>query len=127
MRKTDARRVGDIDLIIGERVRTRRMILKMSQEEMASTLGVSFQQIQKYEKGTNRISASRLLQIAETLKVSPMAILSGDAGNTDVISTPFSKFLATKIGVDLIEAFMGIKEPKVRQAIVNLAMELRSP
>jgi transcriptional regulator with XRE-family HTH domain len=125
MPRSRARLVGDIDQLIGERIRTRRMILKMSQGELASTLGVTFQQIQKYEKGVNRISVGRILQIADVLKVSPMAILSGDARATEETSTPFSKFLATRTGIDLIEAMVEIKSPEVRRAIADLAMTLR--
>jgi transcriptional regulator with XRE-family HTH domain len=125
MPRSRARLVGDIDQLIGERIRTRRMILKMSQGELASTLGVTFQQIQKYEKGINRISVGRILQIAEVLKVNPMVILSGDAGATEETSTPFSKFLATRTGIDLIEAMVEIKSPEVRRAIADLAMTLR--
>jgi transcriptional regulator with XRE-family HTH domain len=69
-RKSSPRSAGDIDRYIGARMRAKRLALKMSQEQLAKELGVSFQQIQKYEKGVNRVSAARLFEICKALKVS---------------------------------------------------------
>lgn len=120
------RQVGEKDKIIGERIRTQRMVQKMSQYNLASELGVSFQQVQKYEKGANRISAVRLAEIATVIGTNVMTLLNGVDGDGDALSTPVSKFMATKVGIELIEGMLEIKEPEVRQAIVSLVEALRS-
>ncbi len=74
-RSGDARSASDIDRTIGARVRARRLQLRMSQERLAGEIGVTFQQIQKYEKGVNRIAASTLIDIAGSLKIEPAALL----------------------------------------------------
>lgn len=120
------RQVGEKDKVIGERIRTQRMLKKMSQDDLASKLGVSFQQVQKYEKGANRITAIRLAEIAAAIDTNVMTLLNGVDGDSDALSTPASKFMATKVGVELIEAMLHIKRPEVRQAIVSLVEALRS-
>src|SRR3977135_3540967 len=111
-----------IDKHVGSRVRMRRMMLSMSQEKLGGALGLTFQQVQKYEKGTNRIGASRLQQISHILQV-PVAFFFEGAANVhphgDVVSeapapTYVSDFLATADGLALTKAFMEIKEPKLR-------------
>lgn len=119
------RQVGAKDVAIGERIRTQRLAVGMSQEELSSCLGLSFQQVQKYEKGANRISAVRLSEIADALGTNAVTILDGADGDSRVMSTPISKFIATKIGVDLIEAMVEIKDPALCQAVVSLAQALR--
>ena len=125
MTLSGARRVGDKDKAIGERIRTQRMAIGMSQEELGLRLAVSFQQVQKYEKGANRISAVRLSEIANALGTNAVTILDGADGDSTLMSTPISKFLATKVGVDIVEAMLDIKDPSLRQAVVNLARALR--
>lgn len=71
-----------IDSHVGNRVRMQRILLKMSQEKLGEALGITFQQVQKYEKGVNRISASRLQQIAQFLNVPPSFFFSGCAGQS---------------------------------------------
>jgi transcriptional regulator with XRE-family HTH domain len=88
-------------------------------------LKVSFQQVQKYERGANRISAVRLSEIADALGTNAVTILDGADGDSTLMSTPTSKFLATKVGVDMVEATLKIKDPSLRQAVVNLARALR--
>ena len=126
MTKSEPRRAGDKDKAIGERIRTQRMAINMSQEELGSRLGVSFQQVQKYEKGVNRISAARLSEIADALDTNAVTILDGVDGDSKSKSTPISKFMSTKVGVDLIEAMLEIKDPSLRQAVVSLAQALRT-
>ena len=126
MTKSEPRRAGDKDKAIGERIRTQRMAIGMSQEELGSRLRVSFQQIQKYEKGANRISAVRLSEVADALDTNAVTILDGVDGDSKSKSTPISRFMSTKVGVELIEAMLAIKDPSVRQAIVNLAKSLRT-
>jgi transcriptional regulator with XRE-family HTH domain len=119
-----------IDRHVGSRVRMRRMMLKMSQETLGDLLGLTFQQVQKYEKGTNRIGASRLQQISHILQV-PVAFFFEGAPNQpaprdgDAPSPSFvSEFLATAEGLALTKAFMRIKSPKMRRRIVDLVEEI---
>src|ERR1700674_4216392 len=117
-----------IDKHVGSRVRMRRMMMGMSQEKLGDAIGLTFQQVQKYEKGTNRIGASRLQQIANTLQV-PVAfffegapLLPGlSAGSGDAPSpTSVSDSLATSDGLALTKPFMRIKDTKLRRRIVDL-------
>ena len=121
-----------IDKHVGSRVRMRRMMLGMSQEKLGDALGLTFQQVQKYEKGTNRIGASRLQQIAHILQVPVEFFFEGapnlhGAGGTvkDAPSTAYvSDFLATSEGLSLTKAFTRIKEAKLRRRIVDLVEEI---
>ncbi len=116
-----------IDKHVGSRVRMRRMMLSLSQEKLGAALGLTFQQVQKYEKGTNRIGASRLMQIAETLQV-PVAFFyegapsgTGQPGFGEAQSPAYvADFLATSDGLALVKAFQQIGDPKVRRRIVDL-------
>jgi transcriptional regulator with XRE-family HTH domain len=117
-----------IDKHVGGRVRMRRMMLGMSQTNLADAFGLTFQQVQKYEKGTNRISASRLQQTAHVLQV-PVAFFFEGAPSVPAVpqakgTVPspayVSDFLATKDGLALIKAFAQIKDRKLRRCIVDL-------
>jgi transcriptional regulator with XRE-family HTH domain len=124
-----------IDKHVGSRVRMRRMMLGMSQEKLGDALGLTFQQVQKYEKGTNRIGASRLQQISQILQV-PVAfffegapVISGEfAPATGMQEAPspayVSDFLATSDGLSLTKAFMRIKDAKLRRRIVDLVQQI---
>jgi transcriptional regulator with XRE-family HTH domain len=124
-----------IDKHVGSRVRMRRMMLGMSQEKLGDALGLTFQQVQKYEKGTNRIGASRLQQISLILQV-PVAfffegapVVSGEfAPPTGMQEAPspayVSDFLATSDGLSLTKAFMRIKDAKLRRRIVDLVQQI---
>ena len=121
-----------IDKHVGSRVRMRRMMLSMSQEKLGGALGLTFQQVQKYEKGTNRIGASRLQQISHILQV-PVAFFFEGAttfhpqsdGTREAPSPTYvADFLATSDGLALTKAFMEIKEPKLRRRIVDLVEEI---
>jgi transcriptional regulator with XRE-family HTH domain len=118
-----------IDKYVGSRVRMRRMMIGMSQEKLGEKLGITFQQIQKYEKGTNRVGASRLQQIATSLSVPPSFFFEGapvpDASMAAGFSEPsspayVSDFLSTSDGLALAKAFMRVKDPKVRRRIADL-------
>ena len=118
-----------IDKHVGGRVRMRRMMLGMSQEKLGDALGVTFQQVQKYEKGTNRISASRLQQISQILQLPVTFFFEGAPGQPKTDGggpSPayVSDFLATKDGLALTKAFMQIKDAKLRRSIVNLVEEI---
>jgi transcriptional regulator with XRE-family HTH domain len=121
-----------IDKHVGSRVRMRRMMLGMSQEKLGDALGLTFQQVQKYEKGTNRIGASRLQQISSILQV-PVAFFFEGAPVDVVPQEDFADapspayvtdFLATSDGLALTKAFMRIASPKLRRRIVDLVEEI---
>jgi len=124
-----------IDRHVGSRVRMRRMMLGMSQEKLGDALALTFQQVQKYEKGTNRIGASRLQQISQILQV-PVAFffegaphlndsaLLADAGDGAPSPSYVSDFLATSDGLSLTKAFMRIPDPKLRRRIVDLVQQI---
>ena len=118
-----------IDTHVGSRVRMRRLILSMSQEKLADAIGLTFQQVQKYEKGTNRMGSSRLQQIANVLKVPVTFFFEGTPGQSKLdgkAPSPayVSNFLATSDGLALTKAFMRIKDAKLRRSIVNLVDEI---
>jgi transcriptional regulator with XRE-family HTH domain len=119
-----------IDRHVGSRVRMRRMMLKMSQEKLGDSLGLTFQQVQKYEKGTNRIGASRLQQIAQILQVPVSFFFEGSPsqamppGGAAPSPSFVSDFLASADGLALTKAFMRIKNPKLRRRIVDLVEEV---
>ena len=121
-----------VDRHVGARLRMRRMMLPMSQEKLGKALGLTFQQIQKYEKGTNRIGASRLQQISQILQV-PVSFFFEGAPNVNARShgaldapSPayISDFLATSEGLALTKAFTRIKGPRLRRRIVDLVEEI---
>jgi transcriptional regulator with XRE-family HTH domain len=123
-----------IDKHVGSRVRMRRMMLGMSQEKLGDALGLTFQQVQKYEKGTNRIGASRLQQISHILQV-PVAFffegaphLAGGPVPDGAEHAPspayVSDFLATSDGLSLTKAFMRIPDAKLRRRIVDLVQQI---
>src|SRR5215212_7268087 len=120
------------DRHVGSRVRMRRMMLSMSQEKLGDALGLTFQQVQKYEKGTNRIGASRLQQISDILQV-PVSFLfeggpTGSINANGIVSAPspayVSEFLATSEGLALTRAFTRISDPKLRRSIVDLVEQI---
>jgi transcriptional regulator with XRE-family HTH domain len=113
---------------VGSRVRMRRLMLGMSQEKLADQLGITFQQVQKYEKGVNRISASRLQQACDILEV-PVAFffeqapgsVSHGRGLAEAPSPAYvNDFLASTEGLSLLKAFMQIDDPALRRSIVRL-------
>ncbi|MEY9493791.1 helix-turn-helix domain-containing protein [Bradyrhizobium elkanii] len=113
-----------IDALIGQRVRMRRMELHISQSDLGDKLGVSFQQIQKYEKGVNRVGASRLQQLAGILDTD-MAYFLADSINGKAAQGPskLSAFLATKDGLEFVEAGMKLNQV-YRRGLTALARTL---
>ena len=124
------------DKHVGSRVRMRRMMLDMSQTELGNAIGLTFQQVQKYEKGTNRIGAGRLHEIARILKVPISFFFEGSPrepgeqrgargeGDTPPLPTYVTDFLATSDGLALTKAFMQIKDANLRRRIVSLVQEI---
>ena len=124
-----------VDVHVGSRVRMRRILIGMSQEKLGDALGLTFQQVQKYEKGTNRIGASRLQHIANILGVpveyffdgKPMdettPMLDMADGSPDE-ATYVVDFLATSEGVQLNKAFVRIRDARLRRKVVELVKEI---
>jgi transcriptional regulator with XRE-family HTH domain len=122
-----------VDVEVGQRIRIQRLSQGLSQTSLADQLGVTFQQVQKYEKGANRIGASRLQQIAHILQV-PVSFFFEGAPNVpgqqsdglgEAPSPAYvSDFLATSDGLALTKAFMGIKDAKLRRRIVDLVEQI---
>ena len=120
-----------VDLHVGARVRMRRKFLGMSQEGLAETIDLTFQQVQKYERGSNRISASKLYEISKALKA-PVAYFFEGYGETEDVEG-FSEseseqfvhgFLMTTEGIELAEAFPRIKSAKLRRRVLELVRTL---
>src|SRR6202167_4584451 len=124
-----------VDKHVGSRLRMRRLMLDMSQTDIADALGLTFQQVQKYEKGTNRIGASRLQHISNILQV-PVAFFFEGAPNVQLGGTRHdhvgeapspayvSDFLATSDGLALTKAFTRIGDSKLRRRIVDLVEQI---
>lgn len=134
-----SRRANPLDIHVGSRVRLQRMLLGMSQEKLGEQLGLTFQQIQKYEKGINRIGASRLYELARVLGVSVEFFYEDAPGTASSnksaanSSSGFAErqadryvvdFLSSREGVELNKAFVKITDPKVRRSIVDLVRTL---
>jgi transcriptional regulator with XRE-family HTH domain len=123
-----SRRANPVDVHVGSRVRLRRMLLGMSQEKLGEHLGLTFQQVQKYEKGINRIGASRLFDLSQVLGVPVQFFyeelsVSGapDAGLGERPAESYAvEFLGSREGLELNKAFARITDSKVRRSIVDL-------
>jgi transcriptional regulator with XRE-family HTH domain len=121
-----------VDKYVGSRVRMRRIMLGMSQEKLGEALGLTFQQIQKYEKGTNRVGASRIQQISEILQVPVSFLFEGSPTGTATADgfaeagspSYISDFLATSEGLALTRAFTRITDAKLRRSIVDLVEQI---
>ncbi len=121
-----------VDVHVGARIRLRRTLLGMSQDRLGTSLGITFQQIQKYERGMNRVGASRLQLMANVLDV-PVSFFFDDAPsqndnatNTTVSSSTdyVNQFLASSEGLQLNRAFLKIPDPKIRRGIIALTKAL---
>lgn len=126
----DERSANAIDRKIGQRVRSRRLEIGMSQERLAELLGVTFQQVQKYEKGVNRIAASRLHDIATSLDMPVARFFEGLTGGRAAggVAEPRQDYvddvLATPEGAQLMQLFASIKNVKVRRRVIELVKAL---
>jgi transcriptional regulator with XRE-family HTH domain len=126
------KQANPIDGQVGNRVRLRRMLIGMSQEKLGELLGLTFQQVQKYEKGVNRIGAGRLYQVAHILGV-PVGYFyegvmdypaDGSRRHDEADVPPVVEFLSSGEGLQLTLAFMRIKDPKVRKRVLDLVKSL---
>jgi len=118
---SDERSAGAVDKIIGDRVRVRRIEIGMSQERLAELLGVTFQQVQKYEKGVNRIASSRLLDISAALDVPVASFFSGLKGSEPRGGAEeMSAALDLPGARELLRRYAALKSPRLRRQILEL-------
>jgi transcriptional regulator with XRE-family HTH domain len=128
-----ARKAPDaVDAYVGGRVRKRRQMLNMSQGKLADAIGLTFQQVQKYEKGTNRMGPSRLQQVANVLQVPVTFFFEGVPGKSKAKGNApsmnyVSEFLASPDGLALAKAFMQIDDAKLRHSIVSVVNAIAGP
>jgi transcriptional regulator with XRE-family HTH domain len=126
------KQANPIDAQVGNRVRLRRMLIGMSQERLGELLGLTFQQVQKYEKGVNRIGAGRLFEVSRILGVPIDYFYEGVNGQLAVQTSqssphatpPIMEFVSSGEGLQLSLAFMRIKDPKVRKRMLELVKSL---
>jgi transcriptional regulator with XRE-family HTH domain len=121
---TSPRAVNHADRDVGNHIRARRLELHISQAELGTALGISFQQIQKYERGANRVAATRLIEMAAVLKTTVSALMGDDQQRGGKQTGLVSEFVASKDGVDLIEAWAKVQSPQVRRGIIALTRTL---
>ena len=131
MPKPNPRGPNPIDIHVGARIRLRRQLLKMSQERLGDDLGVTFQQVQKYERGAIRVGASRLYRLSRVLEVPVQFFFEGlgeksaASGMAEDDQTPLVyDFIQSADGVSLAESFSRIKDAKVRRRVLELVRTL---
>ena len=131
IKKTSSRGPNPIDIHVGSRIRLRRQLMKMSQEKLGDELGVTFQQVQKYERGANRVDASRLYRLSRVLEVPVQFFFEGLNDQTAITAmadndqTPIVyDFIQSSDGVSLAESFSRIKDSKVRRRVLELVRTL---
>ena len=131
MPKPNPRGPNPIDIHVGARIRLRRQLLKMSQERLGDDLGVTFQQVQKYERSANRVGASRLYRLSRVLEVPVQFFFEGlgeksaASGMAEDDQTPLVyDFIQSADGVSLAESFSRIKDAKVRRRVLELVRTL---
>lgn len=117
MKKSGIRDAGDVDRQVGERMRRRRILLGLTQDQLAEALGLSYQQIQKYETGANRISVGRLAQIADILEVTP-GWFFGTHGEPDGPAG------SSRAVIELVRSFSRIEDERVRTQVTALLRAL---
>lgn len=119
-------RASPVDGHVGLRIRLRRTLMGMSQERLGEALGLTFQQVQKYEKGVNRIGAGRLFEVSRILNVPVDFFYEGvaAAGQPESDGAPVMEFVSSGEGLQLALAFMKIKDTKVRKRMLDLVKSL---
>lgn len=132
--KTHSRSTTAVDTHIGQKIRARRILLELSQTDLANAAGITFQQIQKYEKGANRVGASRLQQFSDALGVPPSYFFEGAPTVGRKLPAPregelsegaILSFLGTSEGAGLVRGFLAIKQKPIRQNIVAFIDSLK--
>ena len=131
---SDERSPNHVDHHIGARMRLRRLTMNVSQERLAEILGITFQQVQKYEKGVNRVAASRLWDLATALDVPLAYFFAGLDGELDARNmaehnseTPVFDLIASPDGAQLAAAYANIESPRVRRGLLELMRALSNP
>lgn len=131
MKKPGPRSASPIDLHVGTRIRIRRQLMNMTQEKLGENLGVTFQQVQKYERGTNRVGASRLWNISRVLDVPVSFFYDGLEDNHEYEQVAENKqmpvvydFINSSDGVAFAKAVSKIKNKAVRRQLLELARSL---
>ena len=113
-------RTRAIDQHVGERIRLRRTERGLTQEQLAAALEISYQQIQKYETGANRISAGRVFEIARTLEVTVGYFFEGLEGDQEALALPLEHGGRQRSAIELVRKFAQIRDPEVRAAVAGL-------
>jgi transcriptional regulator with XRE-family HTH domain len=120
-----------VDMHVGARVRMRRRFMGISQQALAARLGITFQQVQKYERGANRVSASKLYEIGRVLEAPVSFFFEGLAetgekgeGGAEALEQSIGEFLRGQEGLELAEAFSRIDQPRVRRQVLDLVRTL---
>lgn len=117
------RTTGNVDTYIGQRIRARRLQLGLSQQDLGEALKVSFQQIQKYEKGSNRVSTATLIEIANVMEVEPEHFYHGAPGMSgkrrNGAPSEVDEFMSTKDGLLIAQSLVLIADPEVRHAVAS--------
>lgn len=113
-------KMNPIDEVVGRNIRIHRLAKGLSQTNLANELGLTFQQIQKYEKGTNRVGSGRLYQIASILGVDLMSLFEGSEGAKHKSKSSVFDLLAEPQSLRLVQAFSEIDDPEVRRSVVAL-------
>lgn len=123
-----------VDTHVGQKIRARRIFLGMSQTEVADAVGITFQQIQKYERGANRVGASRLQQISDALGVSPFYFFEGAPAvgkkmpaqkEGELSEGAILSFLATREGAALVRGFLAIEQKSIRSNVIDFIGTLK--
>jgi transcriptional regulator with XRE-family HTH domain len=117
-----AARPDPIDVDVGARIRARRVFLGLSQTKLAKALGLTFQQVQKYERGDNRVSASTLVRVGKALDISVAALVGEEGGSPG--EGPMFRQLSMPGAFDLLDAYAKIPDAEVRRAVLRLTRTL---
>lgn len=119
---TDAENISitasDVDRLVGDRIRRRRILMGLTQDQLGESLGISYQQIQKYETGANRVSAGRLYLIAERLEVAPGWFF--DPVKSDASSDDFDELGSSRLLMEFVRSFARIRDERLKSVLVSL-------
>lgn len=116
---------SDVDRLVGERIRRRRVLMGMTQDQLGDALGISYQQIQKYETGANRVSAGRLFLIAEALNTKVAAFFES-AHRADDRASDSESDTSSRLTIDLVRGFQKIRDERQRLAVIGLVRALNA-
>jgi transcriptional regulator with XRE-family HTH domain len=120
----NVRSANETDQLLGQRIRARRLEMDMSQQNLAEQLGVSFQQVQKYEKGVNRVGSTRLIEIARVLETDVDYFMGDMMGKKKPVVSRFSTFMASKHGANIMDAMLKLESADEPQFVIDMARKL---